>query len=57
MRNGMRALAGVLSNATYRKLPGQTHMVNAKVVVPVVAAFFKNPSENGAVRLGASAAR
>jgi pimeloyl-ACP methyl ester carboxylesterase len=42
MRNGMRALAGVLSNATYRTLPGQTHMVNAKVVVPVVADFFKN---------------
>jgi len=40
MRNGMRALAGVLSNATYRTLPGQTHMVNARVVVPVVADFF-----------------
>jgi pimeloyl-ACP methyl ester carboxylesterase len=40
MRNGMRALAGVLPNATYRTLPGQTHMVNAKVVVPVVTEFF-----------------
>jgi pimeloyl-ACP methyl ester carboxylesterase len=40
MRNGMRALADVLPNATYRTLPGQTHMVNAKVLVPVVAEFF-----------------
>jgi pimeloyl-ACP methyl ester carboxylesterase len=42
MRNGMRALAGVLSSATYRTLPGQTHMVNAKVVVPVVAEFLES---------------
>jgi pimeloyl-ACP methyl ester carboxylesterase len=40
MRNGMRALAGVLPNATYRTLPGQTHMIDAKVLVPVVAGFF-----------------
>jgi pimeloyl-ACP methyl ester carboxylesterase len=40
MRNGMRALAGVLPTATYRTLPGQTHMVNAKIVVPVVADFL-----------------
>jgi pimeloyl-ACP methyl ester carboxylesterase len=40
MRNGMRALAAVLSNATYRTLPGQTHMVNAKAVVPVVIEFL-----------------
>jgi pimeloyl-ACP methyl ester carboxylesterase len=40
LRNGMRALAGVLPNATYRTLPGQTHMVNAKVVVPPIVEFF-----------------
>jgi pimeloyl-ACP methyl ester carboxylesterase len=40
IRNGMRALAGVLPNATYQTLPGQTHMVNAKIVVPELAAFF-----------------
>jgi pimeloyl-ACP methyl ester carboxylesterase len=42
MRNGMRALASVLPNATYRTLPGQTHMVNAKVLVPVVEEFFSH---------------
>ena len=41
MRNGMRALAGLLPGATYRTLPGQTHMVNAKVVVPLVADFLQ----------------
>ena len=40
MRNGMKALADVLPNATYRTLPGQTHMVNAKVLVPVLTEFF-----------------
>ena len=40
MRNGMKALADVLPNATYRTLPGQTHMVNAKALVPVLVEFF-----------------
>lgn len=40
MRNGTRTLAGVLPNARYRTLPKQTHMVNAKVVVPELTAFF-----------------
>ena len=40
MRNGMRALAGVLPNATYVTLPGQTHMINAKVLVPELVKFF-----------------
>jgi pimeloyl-ACP methyl ester carboxylesterase len=44
MRNGMRALAGVLPNATYRTLPGQTHMVNAKVVAPPIVEFFTHAS-------------
>ena len=42
MRNGMKALAAALPHATYRTLPGQTHMVNAKVVVPVLEEFFAN---------------
>jgi pimeloyl-ACP methyl ester carboxylesterase len=42
MRNGMKALAAALPRATYRTLPGQTHMVNAKVVVPVLEEFFAN---------------
>jgi pimeloyl-ACP methyl ester carboxylesterase len=40
MRNGMRALASALPNATYRTLPGQTHMINAKALVPVLTEFF-----------------
>ena len=41
MRNAMRALAGVLPNATYRTLPGQTHMLSAKAVTPPLVEFFK----------------
>jgi pimeloyl-ACP methyl ester carboxylesterase len=44
MRNGMRALAAALPNATYRTLPGQTHMVNAKAVVPPIVEFFTHAS-------------
>jgi len=40
MRNAARALAGVLPTATYRTLDGQTHMVNAKVLGPVLTEFF-----------------
>ncbi len=40
IRNGMRSLVGILPNASYRTLPGQTHMINAKAVVPELAAFF-----------------
>jgi len=42
MRNGMRALAGALSNATYRTLEGQTHMIKARVLVEPLVEFFKN---------------
>jgi hypothetical protein len=42
MRNGMKALAAALPHAIYRTLPGQTHMVNAKVVAPVLEEFFAN---------------
>jgi len=41
MRNGMQALADALLNATYRTLPGQTHMVKARVQVPALLEFFK----------------
>jgi pimeloyl-ACP methyl ester carboxylesterase len=40
MRNGMRALAGVLPNATFRTLDGQTHMVKAAAIAPVLVEFF-----------------
>ncbi|MEP6619681.1 MAG: alpha/beta hydrolase [bacterium] len=40
MRNGMRAVAAALPHATYRTLEGQTHMVNEKVVAPVLVEFF-----------------
>jgi pimeloyl-ACP methyl ester carboxylesterase len=40
MRNGMKALAGALPNGKLRTLEGQTHMVKAKVVVPVLSEFF-----------------
>jgi pimeloyl-ACP methyl ester carboxylesterase len=40
MRNGMRALSRVVPNATYLTLPGQTHMINAKVLVPELVKFF-----------------
>jgi pimeloyl-ACP methyl ester carboxylesterase len=42
MRNGTRALAGVLPNAAYRTLPGQTHIVNAKALVPVLVDFLSS---------------
>jgi hypothetical protein len=40
MRNAMRALADVLPRATYRTLPGQTHMINAKAHVAPLVEFF-----------------
>lgn len=40
MRNGMRALAAVLPNATFRTLEGQTHMLKADAAAPVLAEFF-----------------
>jgi pimeloyl-ACP methyl ester carboxylesterase len=41
MRNGQRAFANVLPNASYRTLPGQTHMVKADIQAPVLLEFFK----------------
>jgi pimeloyl-ACP methyl ester carboxylesterase len=40
MRNGMRALASVLPNATFRTLDGQDHRVEAPAIAPVLAEFF-----------------
>jgi pimeloyl-ACP methyl ester carboxylesterase len=41
MRSATRALAGVLPNATYRTLGGETHMVKPKALVPPLVEFFR----------------
>jgi pimeloyl-ACP methyl ester carboxylesterase len=41
MRNAQRAIAGAVPGATTRTLAGQTHMVSATVLAPVVAEFFQ----------------
>lgn len=40
MRNTMRAIADVLPNADYATLPGQTHIVKAPALAPVLTKFF-----------------
>jgi pimeloyl-ACP methyl ester carboxylesterase len=40
MTNATRALADALPDATYRTLPGQTHMVKAQAIAPVLTGFF-----------------
>ena len=40
MRNAMSALAGVLPNAKHRTLEGQTHMLKAEAIAPVLVEFF-----------------
>ncbi|MEP7346915.1 MAG: alpha/beta hydrolase [Gemmatimonadaceae bacterium] len=40
MQNGMRALGAVLPNSTWCSLQGQTHMVKAKALAPVLTEFF-----------------
>jgi pimeloyl-ACP methyl ester carboxylesterase len=42
IRNGMRALAGALPDATFRTLEGQTHMLKANAVAPVLTEFFSS---------------
>jgi pimeloyl-ACP methyl ester carboxylesterase len=42
MRNGVKALAGVLPNAEYRTLPGQTHIVKPKALAPLLTEFFQD---------------
>jgi pimeloyl-ACP methyl ester carboxylesterase len=41
MQHGMKGLAGALPGAQLRTLEGQTHMINAKVVAPVLTEFFR----------------
>lgn len=41
LRNAMRAVADVLPSAEHRSLPGQTHMVKAAVLAPVVREFLQ----------------
>jgi pimeloyl-ACP methyl ester carboxylesterase len=43
MRNGVRAAADAISSAEYRTLPGQTHMVQIRVLAPVLKEFFLAP--------------
>jgi hypothetical protein len=40
MRNAISALSKAVPNATYRTLPGQTHMVKTAVQAPVLVEFF-----------------
>jgi len=40
MHNGCRSLSEVLPGATYRTIPGQTHLVKAKALAPVLREFF-----------------
>jgi pimeloyl-ACP methyl ester carboxylesterase len=40
MRNGVASLAKVLPTAEYRTLPGQTHIVKAAALAPVLTEFF-----------------
>ncbi|HEV7647134.1 MAG TPA: alpha/beta hydrolase [Actinophytocola sp.] len=40
MHNGCRSLSEVLPNATYRTVPGQTHLVKATALAPVLREFF-----------------
>ena len=41
MRNATRALAGIVPNATYRTVDGQTHMVKPKALAPPLIEFFR----------------
>jgi pimeloyl-ACP methyl ester carboxylesterase len=41
MRNSAAALAAVLPNARHETLPGQTHLVKAKALAPVLRNFFE----------------
>ncbi|VVJ15952.1 Putative hydrolase [Amycolatopsis camponoti] len=40
MRNGVSSLAKVLPSAEYKTLPGQTHIVKAAALAPVLADFY-----------------
>jgi hypothetical protein len=40
MQHGMRELDSLLSNSQLRSLEGQTHLVKAKALAPVLEEFF-----------------
>jgi len=42
VHHGADALAKVLPHASRHTLEGQTHMVDPKVLAPVIIAFFQN---------------
>jgi hypothetical protein len=42
MRNGVRALADLLSNARHRTLERQTHIVKPAALAPVLTEFFSS---------------
>jgi pimeloyl-ACP methyl ester carboxylesterase len=44
MHNGMRALADGLPNARHSVLDGQTHLVKAKALAPLLDEFFSRPT-------------
>ena len=44
MRNAMRALTEALPNATYRTLPGQTHIIKAHAHVQPLIEFLRHPA-------------
>ena len=41
LQHAMQAVAEILPNAQLCSLPGQTHMVKAEVLAPVLVEFFK----------------
>jgi hypothetical protein len=42
MRDAMKELADVLPNAKHRTLEGQTHIVKAEALAPVLVDFFES---------------
>jgi pimeloyl-ACP methyl ester carboxylesterase len=49
LHNAARALARALPGASHQTLPGQTHIVKAKALAPVLADFFtRTPSSQSA---------
>lgn len=46
MQNAQAAIAATLPNAELRTLPGQTHMVKAKALAPLLAEFFRTGAEH-----------
>jgi pimeloyl-ACP methyl ester carboxylesterase len=40
MRTGCRTLSEVLPNASYQTVPGQTHIIKAKALAPVITAYL-----------------